>query len=177
MDPERGCFVQAYGSCELDASLLRLPIVGFVDANDPRMKATVKAVREDLSHGRLLGRYRTDGTDDGVHGEEGAFLMVSFWLVDVLTMQGEIDEAESLFRYLVSLANDVGLYAEEYDPRSNEFLGNFPQAFTHVALITAAQQLSRIRKGDHHRLSLADRPAVPTAAHHPRGKTLHHDQR
>ena len=176
VDPDRGCFVQAYGSRELDASLLRLPIVGFVDANDPRMIATVKAVREDLAHGRLLSRYRTASTDDGVSGEEGAFLMVSFWLVDVLTMQGEVDDAESLFRYLVSLCNDVGLYAEEYDPRSSEFLGNFPQAFTHVALISAAQQLARIREGDHHRLSLTERPA-PAAAQRPRGKTLHHDHR
>lgn len=147
VDPRRGCFVQSFGSTEVDASLLLLPMVGFVDANDPRMRATVEAVREDLGDGIFVRRYRSEATDDGVHGGEGAFLMASFWLVDVLAMQGRVDEAETLFRRLLALANDVGLLAEEYDPETCTFLGNFPQAFSHMALINAAEEIRRARRG------------------------------
>lgn len=146
VDPDRGCFVQAFGSRELDASLLLLPIVGFVDAADPRMERTVAAIEEDLGvdGGLLVRRYRTSAVDDGLTGEEGFFLMTSFWLVEVLAMQGKIDEAEDRFRRLLRLGNDVGLFAEEYDPAIGH-LGNFPQAFTHVAIIGAAQHLADVR--------------------------------
>jgi GH15 family glucan-1,4-alpha-glucosidase len=144
VDPARGCFVQAFDSTELDASLLLLPIVGFVAANDPRMQATVLHLERELGvDGLLLRRYRPE-LDDGLTGEEGYFLMVSFWLVEVLAMQGRIEEAEARFRRLLELGNDVHLFAEEYHPAVGQ-LGNFPQAFTHVAIIGAAQQLADAR--------------------------------
>ena len=143
VDRERGCFVQAYGSTAMDAALLRLPTVGFVDANDPRMKATVEAIRTDLAvgpHGFLM-RYRPAEYDDGLPGEEATFLMCSFWLVDVLAMQGRLDDANELFEALVSVGNDLGLFGEEYDPVTDQQIGNYPQAFTHMALINSAHQL------------------------------------
>ncbi|BDG02862.1 glucoamylase [Anaeromyxobacter oryzae] len=144
VDPERGCFVQAFESRELDASLLLLPIVGFVDAGDPRMRATVARIEEELGvDGLLVRRYRST-VGDGLSGEEGYFLMASFWLVEVLAMQGRIEEAEARFRRLLELGNDVHLFAEEYQPGVGH-LGNFPQAFTHIAIIGAAQQLADAR--------------------------------
>ncbi len=147
VDRERGCFVQSFGSREVDASLLLLPLVGFVDAGDPRMRATVEAIERDLTRGVLVRRYRAEAAGDGEPGGEGAFLMASFWLVDVLSMQGRVEEAESHFKDLLGLANDVGLLAEEYDPSAREQLGNFPQAFTHMALINSAGRLQRARSG------------------------------
>ncbi len=144
VDPQRGCFVQCFGSREVDAALLLLPMVGFVAPNDPRMVATVAAIREDLAvgpHG-FVRRYRTESSDDGLPGHEATFLMCSFWLVEVLAMQDRYDEAVALFEALLATANDLGLYAEEYDPATGELLGNFPQAFTHMALITAVHQLA-----------------------------------
>jgi GH15 family glucan-1,4-alpha-glucosidase len=141
IDPTRGCFVQAFDSTELDASLLMLPRVGFIDANDPIMVATVAAIEHDLMVDGFVRRYRTESADDGVGGPEGVFLMCSFWLVDVLALQGRVVEAEQLFERLLATGNDVGLYAEQYDPASGEMLGNFPQAFTHVALINSARAL------------------------------------
>jgi len=163
VDRERGCFVQAYGSRELDASLLRLPIVGFVPVDDPRMRATLEAVREDLAVGPLVRRYRSEQAGDGLPAGEGAFLMASFWLVDALAMAGRDDEAAELYRELLALGNDVGLYSEECDLETRELLGNFPQAFTHVALITAADQLRRLRSEHGAGRSLAERhhPAWP----------------
>ena len=144
VDPERGCFVQSFDSRELDASLLLLPIVGFIDASDPRMRATVVNLERDLGvDGLLLRRYRA-GLDDGLSGEEAYFLMASFWLVEVLAMQGRVEEAEARFKRLLVLGNDVNLFAEEYRPGVG-LLGNFPQAFTHVAIIGAAQQLADAR--------------------------------
>jgi len=135
-------FTQSYGSEELDASLLLLPIVGILEANDPRFVSTVAAIRRELSVDGLLYRYHADeGGVDGLPAGEGAFLACSFWLVEVLAMQGEQDEAEALFDRLLSLRNDVGLLAEEYDPIAKRQLGNFPQAFTHLSLITAALAL------------------------------------
>ncbi len=144
VDPERGCFVQAYGSTELDAALLLLPMVGFVPANDPRMVATVEAIQADLAvpPRGFIRRYRPANYEDGLRGGEATFLMCSFWLVDILAMQGRRAEAEQLFVALLGVANDVGLYAEEYDPASDQLLGNFPQAFTHMALINSAHQLA-----------------------------------
>ncbi|MFI5289965.1 MAG: glycoside hydrolase family 15 protein, partial [Polyangia bacterium] len=153
VDPKRGCFVQAYGSKEMDASLLRLPLIGFVEPCDPRMIATVREIRKALGHDGMLRRYRTDGgSADGLKGGEGCFVMASFWLIDVLTMQGEIDEAERLFGELLAIGNDLGLYSEEYAPEQHLQLGNFPQAFSHVALIVSAEQLRRARgEGGHQR--------------------------
>ena len=139
-DRRRGVFVQAFDRPELDAALLLLPRVGFVADDDPRMVRTVDAVRDELSaDGGLLRRYRVD---DGLDGEEGAFLACSFWLVECLVRQGRRAEAEALFDRLAGLANDLGLYAEEADPASGEQLGNFPQALTHYAHIGAALALA-----------------------------------
>ena len=143
IDPARQCFVQAFGSTELDASLLLLSRVGFVDPKDPIMIATVAAIEQDLVVDGFVRRYRTEANDDGIGGPEGVFLMCSFWLVDALVSQGRKAEAEQLFRRLLATGNDVGLFAEQYDPHTREMLGNFPQAFTHVALINSARNLSR----------------------------------
>ncbi|MFN8592545.1 MAG: glycoside hydrolase family 15 protein [Thermomicrobiales bacterium] len=134
-------FTQSYGSDELDASLLLIPIVGFLPARDPRVVSTVTAIRRELEVGGLLLRYRTRSGVDGLPEGEGVFLPCSFWLVEVLARQGEYDEARALFDRLLALRNDVGLLAEEYDPRAKQLLGNFPQAFTHLALIEAALAL------------------------------------
>jgi len=138
---ERGCFVQSYGSEELDASLLLIPITGFLPATDPRMVATVHAIQRELMVGGLVQRYRTRESIDGLPPGEGVFLACSFWLVDNLRMQGRNDEARGLFERLVGLANDVGLLAEEYDPFAKRHLGNFPQAFSHVAMVNSAMNL------------------------------------
>ncbi len=135
---ELGSFTQSYGSRELDASLLMLPLVGFLPAGDRRVRGTVEAVERELLHDGLVLRYRTreDGVD-GLPPGEGAFLPCSFWLVDCLELLGRHAEAHALFERLISLANDVGLLAEEYDPAGERLLGNFPQAFTHLALINS----------------------------------------
>ena len=138
----KGTFVQSYGSTELDASLLLIPMTGFLPCHDPRMAATVEAVRKELTEGGLLLRYRTRRGLDGLPPGEGVFLACSFWLVDVLCMQGRLAEARTLFERLLELRNDVGLLAEEYDPRQKRQLGNFPQAFSHVGLINSAMGLS-----------------------------------
>ncbi len=164
VDRSRHCFVQAFGSSELDASLLLLPIVGFVSASDPRMLKTVALIREELCVDGLVRRYRPERVNDGLQGGEGAFLMCSFWLVDVLAMQGELAEAEARFRSLLDLCNDVGLLAEQYDPRERQLLGNFPQAFTHMALVNSAAQLQRAHAGADHAKPLADRDRVRSRA-------------
>jgi GH15 family glucan-1,4-alpha-glucosidase len=135
-------FAQSYGSDELDASLLQLPLVGFLPPTDPRVVSTVAAIQRELTVDGLVCRYRTQ--DDGVDGlppGEGVFLACSFWLVEVLAMQGRWGEARDLFERLLRLRNDVGLLAEEYDPAAGQQLGNFPQAFTHLSLVTAALAL------------------------------------
>ncbi|MCU1395063.1 MAG: glycoside hydrolase 15-related protein [Ilumatobacteraceae bacterium] len=139
--PVGGYFVQSFGSNEVDASLLQLALSGFVDVNDPRMIATVAAIRAQLgTPDGFLRRYRRDGeTVDG--DAEGVFLLCTCWLVQVLARQGQIDEATAIFERIVALGNDVGLFAEEYDLVHGEFLGNFPQAFTHLGLIAAAECL------------------------------------
>ena len=146
VSPTRGCFVQSYGSEELDASLLLIPITGFVAADDPRMLATVEAIREDLMVDGLVLRYRTAEAVDGLPPGEGAFLACSFWYVDNLCMQGRWDEAAEMLDRLVGLCNDVGLLAEEYDPVEKRFLGNFPQAFSHLALVSSAMNLGERMK-------------------------------
>ncbi len=136
----RGTFVQSYGSSQLDASLLLLALVGFLPAHDPRIVATVDAIERDLTVDGLVLRYRTDGTD-GLEGDEGAFLLCSFWLVQALAAQGETARATELFERVVALCNDVGLLSEEYDAEAQRMLGNFPQAFSHIGLINAARSL------------------------------------
>ncbi|MFC9914243.1 glycoside hydrolase family 15 protein [Streptomyces sp. NPDC127197] len=141
-DPERNTFTQYYGSRELDAALLLIPRVGFLPPDDPRVKGTIDAVREELCHQGFLRRYSTDGTVvDGLPGSEGTFLVCSFWLADALHMTGRTDEARELFERLVGMANDVGLLAEEYDPVTGRQLGNFPQAFSHIGLVNTALAL------------------------------------
>ena len=132
-DSELDSFVQAYGSKVLDASLLLLSIVGFLPPSDPRILGTVRAVERRLLVDDLVFRYDTRETDDGLPPGEGAFLACSFWFVDNLILQGRIAEAQSMFEWLLALRNDVGLLAEEYDPRTRRQLGNFPQAFSHVS--------------------------------------------
>jgi GH15 family glucan-1,4-alpha-glucosidase len=123
--------------------VLLMPIVGFLPIDDPRLTATIDTIQRELMVDGLLLRYRTEGmTRDGLPPGEGVFLACSFWLVEVLAMQGKLDEARALFERLLVLRNDVGLLAEEYDPRAGAQLGNFPQAFTHLSLVSAALTLN-----------------------------------
>jgi GH15 family glucan-1,4-alpha-glucosidase len=138
IDKKLGCFVQAYGSHCMDASLLLLPMVGFLPANDPRIKKTVQQIEKRLLFKGLVLRYETATGVDGLPPGEGAFLACSFWLADNYLLQGRVAEARRLFNRLKKLSNDVGLFAEEYDPVAKTMLGNFPQAFSHVALINSA---------------------------------------
>jgi GH15 family glucan-1,4-alpha-glucosidase len=141
----RNTFTQYYGSTETDASLLMLPLVGFIDANDPRMLGTVAAIEQDLLVDGFVRRYRTEEEVDGLPPGEGAFIACTFWLADNYSLQGRHDEAVRLFERLLSLCNDVGLLAEEYDVGFKRQLGNFPQAFSHVMLINTARNLSGSR--------------------------------
>jgi len=140
-----GTFVQAYGSDQLDANLLLLPCIGFLPVTDRRIANTIAAVERQLVRDGFVMRYGTEQVDDALPPGEGAFLACSFWLVDVYILQERYDDAERLFRRLVGLCNDVGLLSEEYDPRAERQLGNFPQAFSHLALINSAYNLTRER--------------------------------
>ena len=142
-DPKQNSFVQYYGGAELDGSLLMIPLVGFLPPSDPRVGGTVNAIERDLMAEGFVLRYRTQPRIDGLPPGDAAFLPCSFWLADNLTLQGRGDEARRLFERLLSLCNDVGLLAEEYDPAARRLLGNFPQAFSHVALINTACNLSQ----------------------------------
>ena len=146
-DTVRESFTQYYGSRELDASLLILPLVGFVPATDARMVGTVAAIERELMRDGLVYRYSTapDGKVDGLPPGEGAFLACSFWLVDNYLLQGRLDKGRALFERLCGLANDVGLLAEEYDPDARRLLGNFPQAFSHISLVNSARMLMNHR--------------------------------
>nr|WP_294523892.1 glycoside hydrolase family 15 protein [uncultured Rhodopila sp.] len=137
----RNSFVQYFGADSLDASLLLLPLVGFLPPEDPRIRATVEAIGRDLKVDGLILRYHTGETADGLTGGEGVFLACSFWYVDNLVLQGRMQEARAMFARLLGLCNDVGLLAEEYDPVGCRQLGNFPQAFSHLALINSALNL------------------------------------
>ncbi|WP_328945343.1 glycoside hydrolase family 15 protein [Streptomyces sp. NBC_00250] len=142
-DPVRNTFTQSYGSAELDAATLLIPQVGFLPPDDPRVVGTVDAVRAELMHGGYVRRYSADsGAVDGLPGQEGTFLVCSFWLADALRLTGRPDEARELFESLVALSNDVGLLAEEYDPVTGRQLGNFPQAFSHIGLVGTALALA-----------------------------------
>jgi GH15 family glucan-1,4-alpha-glucosidase len=143
VDPAGEYFVQYYGATAVDASLLLLAIVGFLPADDPRIKNTVKQIERRLMPNGLVLRYKTTGRIDGLAGTEGAFLACSFWLVDNYVLAGRVDDAKKLFNHLCGFANDVGLLSEEYDPVKKQMLGNFPQAFSHVALVNSAIGLNR----------------------------------
>ncbi|MFL5254980.1 MAG: glycoside hydrolase family 15 protein [Rhodopila sp.] len=143
-NPDLNSFVQAYDGSELDASLLLMPLVGFLPADDPRIVGTIDAIQRRLSVDGFLMRYNTHTSADGLPPGEGVFLACSFWLADNLVLQRRHTEAEALYERLLALRNDVGLLAEEYDPRARRMLGNFPQAFSHVALVNTALNLSRV---------------------------------
>ena len=140
---DMNAFVQYYGSKEMDASLLMLPLVGFLPPTDPRVLGTVKAIERELVRDGFVLRYKTDSDVDRLPGGEGVFLVCSFWLADNWALQGRYDEARKLFERLIGLRNDVGLLSEEYNPTSKRMLGNFPQAFSHVGLINTARNLTR----------------------------------
>ena len=141
-DAERRTFTQYYGSSELDASVLNIPLVGFLPGTDERVTGTIDAVWSGLGRDGFVSRYSTAETDDGLEGDEGQFLACSFWLVSALALNGRIDDARTLFERLLGLANDLGLLAEEYDVARGRQIGNFPQAFSHLTLILAARAIS-----------------------------------
>jgi GH15 family glucan-1,4-alpha-glucosidase len=141
---ELNCFTQYYGGSTLDAATLLIPAVGFLPGNDPRILATIDAIGRKLKHGDLVERYETsvgESDVDGLSGVEGSFFACSFWFVDALALAGRREEAESMFGRLVGFANDVGLYSEEYDLGAQRMCGNFPQAFSHLALVNSAAVL------------------------------------
>jgi GH15 family glucan-1,4-alpha-glucosidase len=150
-NPSRRSFVQSYGDTTLDASLLMIPLVGFLPATDARVRGTVEAIQRELCHEGLIRRYDTRQPADGLPPGEGVFLACSFWLADNLSLMGHVEEARALFERLLGLCNDVGLLAEQYEPEQRRMLGNFPQAFSHLALVTTAQNLSRAEGPVHKR--------------------------
>jgi GH15 family glucan-1,4-alpha-glucosidase len=153
-NPERNAFVQYYGGSALDASMLMIPLVGFLPVNDPRVAGTVDAIQRELTRDGFVMRYISEeGGVDGLPPGEGAFLPCTFWLADNLAMMGRYEEARRVFERLLGLCNDVGLLSEEYDPHRKRQLGNFPQAFTHVFLINTA-----------HNLTLGEGPALHRAS-------------
>jgi GH15 family glucan-1,4-alpha-glucosidase len=141
-DAERNTFTQYYGSKELDASVLNIPLVGFLPGDDPRLTGTIDAIQRELGRDGFVSRYSTAETDDGLPGDEGQFLACSFWLVSALAMNGRVHEARTLFERLIGLSNDLGLLSEEYDVARQRQVGNFPQAFSHLTLIGAARAIS-----------------------------------
>jgi GH15 family glucan-1,4-alpha-glucosidase len=145
-DPGLGAFVQAYGSRQLDASTLLIPTVGFLPPDDARVIGTIAAVERGLMRNGLVLRYDSEVTDDGLPAGEGAFLACSFWLADAYILTGRRDDARALYERLLSLRNDLGLMSEEYDARGKRMLGNFPQAFSHIAMVNTAHNLERARK-------------------------------
>jgi GH15 family glucan-1,4-alpha-glucosidase len=145
VDHERGSLVRAFGDTAMDASLLEAAVVRFLPGDDPLMVRTIDRIREELGHEDLVYRYRVE---DGMPGQEGAFLPCSFWLVQALALAGKKDEAEELYDRVCERANDLGLFPEEIDPDTGRFLGNFPQGLTHIALVNAAATLNRAGGGD-----------------------------
>ena len=144
-DPGRRTFTQYYGSKELDASVLNIPLVGFLPADDERVTGTIDAISRELGRDGFVSRYSTAQTDDGLPGDEGQFLACSFWLVSALALNGRLEQAQALFERLLGLRNDLGLLAEEYDVKRQRQVGNFPQAFSHLTLIVAAHAISAAR--------------------------------
>jgi len=146
-DRERRTFTQSYGSRELDASVLNIPLVGFLPGEDPRVTGTIDAVQRELGRDGFVSRYSTAQSDDGLPGDEGQFLACSFWLVSALAMNARVAQARALFERLLGLSNDLGLLAEEYDVARGRQVGNFPQAFSHLTLILAARAISAAEAG------------------------------
>jgi GH15 family glucan-1,4-alpha-glucosidase len=144
---DRGVFCQHYDTEELDASVLLMPLLRFLPPDDERVKKTVLAIADELTKDGLVLRYRVDATDDGLSGDEGTFTICSFWLVSALVEIGELTRARALCEKLLSYASSLQLYAEEIDPQSGRHLGNFPQAFTHLALINAVMHVIRADEG------------------------------
>jgi GH15 family glucan-1,4-alpha-glucosidase len=159
-----GAFTQSYGADELDSSLLLLPLLGFLPPHDPRIVSTVNAIERDLMRDGFLMRYHTSQVDDGLPPGEGTFLACSFWMVDNLALQGRLDEAHEMYERLIGLANDVGLLSEEYDPRDKRFTGNFPQAFSHVALVHTGLNLMRHEQEMTHATGHPDHAATQSHA-------------
>jgi GH15 family glucan-1,4-alpha-glucosidase len=151
-DKKKNAFVQAYGSSELDASLLLMPVVGFLPGADPRVKGTVEAIERELMPRGLVMRYNTAEVKDGLPAGEGVFLACSFWMVSALKAIGRRRDARRLFERLLKLRNDLGLLSEEYDVRRKRLIGNFPQAFSHIALVNAA-------------FDLENKPGTPSRSH------------
>jgi GH15 family glucan-1,4-alpha-glucosidase len=145
-DAQRNCFVQAYGSKQLDASLLQIPELGFLPPDDPRVLGTIRAIEKHLLRDGFVMRYDTEDTDDGLPPGEGVFIACSFWLANAYAMTGRHEEAVELFERLVALSNDVGLLAEEYDPAAQRLVGNFPQGFSHLSVIVTAFNLAHTAK-------------------------------
>ena len=144
-DPTRNAFTQSYGSPALDASLLMLPLVGFLSPNDPRVLGTVAAIERDLMDEGFVRRYQVDARSpsvDGLPPGEGVFLPCSFWMVDNYVQAGRLEDAARLFERVLAVRSDLGLLSEEYDPRARRLLGNFPQAFTHLGLVVSAHNLA-----------------------------------
>jgi GH15 family glucan-1,4-alpha-glucosidase len=158
---ERGVLVQHYGTSELDASLLVVPLVGFLPPDDDRVRNTVEAIQRELVVDGFVLRYRNRPELDGLPAGEGAFLLCTFWLADNLAMQGREPEARAVYERLLALRNDVGLLAEQYDPTSKRQLGNFPQAFSHVALVNTATNLTDAAHGAARARSTRQRPPTP----------------
>jgi GH15 family glucan-1,4-alpha-glucosidase len=155
-DSERRTFTQYYGSKELDASVLNIPLVGFLPGSDDRVTGTIDAVSQELGRDGFVSRYSTAETDDGLAGDEGQFLACSFWLASALALNGRVGEARTLFERLLGLTNDLGLLAEEWDVRHGRQVGNFPQAFSHLTLILAARAITTAEE--------AGSPSAPPAA-------------
>src|SRR6516162_8355766 len=163
-DAELGSFVQSYGSKHLDASLLLLPVVGFLPPEDARVRGTLHAIERRLLADGFVMRYDTATCDDGLPPGEGAFLACSFWLVDAYIAQQRWQDARRMFDRLLALRNDVGLLSEEYDPRTGRLVGNFPQAFTHLALVNSAFNLTHLEAPEEHRARPAAEEAAASAA-------------
>jgi GH15 family glucan-1,4-alpha-glucosidase len=155
---ERGVLTQSYGSSSLDASLLLAPLVRFLPHDDPRIRATVLAIADELTVDGLVLRYRVEETDDGLAEQEGAFTTCSFWLVSALAEIGETHRAQHLLEKLLAFASPLGMYGEELDPRNGRHLGNFPQAFTHLASINAVLHIVRAQAGAESRALGSPRP-------------------
>jgi GH15 family glucan-1,4-alpha-glucosidase len=155
---DRGVFVQRYGSKSLDASLLLMPLLRFLPPSDVRIRDTVLAIADELNESGFILRYRTGETDDGMQGEEGTFLICSFWMVSALVEIGELDRARKLCERLLSHASPLELYAEELDPRTGRHLGNFPQAFTHLALVNAVMHVIRAEQDSTDRINPSNEP-------------------
>jgi GH15 family glucan-1,4-alpha-glucosidase len=157
-DDKLGAFVQYYGATELDASLLMMSLVGFLPPSDPRVIGTVAAIRDRLTRDGFVMRYATKPEVDGLPHGEAAFLPCTLWLADNLALQGQLRKAREIFERVLAVRNDVGLLAEEFDPKAGRLLGNFPQALSHVALINTARNLTRAGGPAEHRQEREERP-------------------